>query len=173
MNRVFSCLFALSALFVLSACPSTDRPVADDRLMSTLSPAERTDWCSWRAETLGVDADGMVCADAPWPAGTAADCEANEDLFVECEAGLAADCIEAAGSDPCTDSAACAAWEACVDALPPSNAIQCSVGECSCTGAANATGVSVSVHRYQGYDYCWPDGDDQVCPGSAYPTSCW
>ena len=168
---------ALLLATVLMACPSTsDRPVDDDRSLATLSPDERSDWCTWREATLGVvDADGFVaCEDSMgWPAGTVSECAANDDLFVDCAAGLAAACIEATATDPCATSqpAACAELDACIAALPPSNGIACGTGECSCRNGPPVT-TEVQLVRYGDTDYCVPLGDGLVCNGT-YPSACW
>jgi len=168
-------VFAMACL--LAACPSNTLPVDGDRMLSTLSPSERTSWCQWRADTLAVvnDAGFVECTDSPgWPAGTVAECAANDDVFVECEAALAGDCIEAVAEDPCTGTtpAACDAYDACVAALPPANAVACTANQCSCPNGPNVD-TEVRIHHYQDVDWCWPAAEDPyVCNGEP-PTECW
>lgn len=171
-------LVIASCAALLTACtPDDGRPVADDRLLSTLSPDERTTWCQWRDDVLSdvVDAEGMVsCADAmSWPAGTVAECAASDAQFVACEAGLAATCIEDLALSPCGTSqpAGCADLDACIAALPPANSIACSADMCSCPAGPNVS-VDVELQRYGDIDYCVPSGDPLVCDGG-YPQSCW
>jgi len=167
-----------SCALLLSACtPDNGRPVADDRLLSTLSPDERTAWCQWRDDTLSdvVGDDGIVsCTDVmSWPAGTVSECAASESQFLACEAGLAATCIEALALEPCGASqpAGCADLDACIQALQPANSVACEADMCSCAGGADVA-VTVELKRYGDVDYCVPVGDQLVCDG-AYPTGCW
>ncbi len=171
-------LVIASCALLLSACtPNNGRPVADDRLLSTLSPDERTAWCEWRDDVLSdvVDENGIVtCTDVmSWPAGTVAECVASETQFVACEAGVAAACVDALALEPCGASqlAGCADLDACVAALAPSNSVACSAGECRCPAGPNVN-VDVELQRYGDVDYCMPEGDPLVCNG-AYPQSCW
>jgi hypothetical protein len=171
-------LVIATCALLLSACtPDNGRPVADDRLLSTLSPDERSTWCQWRDDVLSdvVGADGIVtCTDVmSWPAGTVAECVANDAQFVACEAGLAAACIDALALEPCGASqpAGCADLDACVAALPPANSVACSANMCSCEAGADVS-VAVELQRFGDVDYCVPSGDQLVCDGE-YPTGCW
>lgn len=167
---------AALGLGLLTGCPAADGPpVDDDRLLSSLSPAERTEWCQWRADTLAVVGDdGVVTCEETfsWPAGTVTECAANDALFVACEAGAAAACIEATALDPCAagQPAGCSDLDACVAALPPENG-GCSAGECSCPNSANVT-VDVGWVRWGDNDYCRPDDDSRICNGD-YALGCW
>ncbi len=165
-------------LGLMVGCPTAAGPPVDaDRLLSTLSPNERTEWCQWRDDTLAVvGADGVVtCTDSiSWPAGTVAECAANDSLFIPCEAGAAAECIEATALDPCAagQPAGCDALDACVAMLPPENGVACSANECSCPNGVPVS-VDVELVRYGDTDYCLASSSDQMVCDGAYHTGCY